>query len=63
MLPGQMLPEQMLRWQLASFKDGPRPLKFGQNRVRNRWDIPDNEQMSPGQILHGQMSMSRLQSV
>ena len=43
MLPGQMLPEQMLPRQLASVKDGRRnlPLKFGQNRISNRWDIPN----------------------
>ena len=36
MLPGKMSP-----WQLASVKDIPRslPLRFGQNRVSNSWDI------------------------
>ena len=36
MLPGRMSP-----WQLASVKDCPRnmPLKFGQNRFSNSWDI------------------------
>ena len=36
-----MLPGQMLSWQLACIKDGPRKLflKFGQNRVRNSCDI------------------------
>ena len=41
MSPGQMLPGQMSQWQMASVKDGPRnlPLKFGQNRATNSWDI------------------------
>ena len=36
-----MLPGQMSQWQMASVKDGPRnlPLKFGQNRATNSWDI------------------------
>ena len=36
MLRGQMSP-----WQLGSVKDGPKnlPLKFGQNRASNSWDI------------------------
>ena len=40
MLQGQMLPGQMLAWQL-----GPRnlPLKFGPNRVSNCWDNTDIE--------------------
>ena len=35
----------MSLWQLASVKNGPRklPLKFGQNRVSNSWDIADIE--------------------
>ena len=45
MSQGQMLPEQMSSWQLTIVKDGPRslPLKFGQNRVSNSWDIADVE--------------------
>ena len=40
-----MLPGQMLQWQLASVKDGPRNLllKLGQNHVSNSWDIDDIE--------------------
>ena len=43
MSPEQMLSGQMLWWQLESVQDGPRnqPLKFGQNRVINFWDIAD----------------------
>ena len=43
MLQGQMLPGQMSSWQLESVKDGPKnlPLKFGQNRASNSWDIAD----------------------
>ena len=39
----QMLPWQMSSWHLASVEDGPRnlSLKFGQNLISNRWDIPD----------------------
>ena len=35
----------MSPWQLESAQDGPRnlPLKFGQNRVSNSWDIADIE--------------------
>ena len=35
----------MSPWQMAHVKDGPRnlPLMFGQNQVRNSWDIPDME--------------------
>ena len=35
----------MSSWQLESAQDGPRnlPLKFGQNRVSNSWDIADIE--------------------
>ena len=45
MSPGQMLPVQMLPWQLTSVKEGPRnlPLKFGQNRASNSWDIVNIE--------------------
>ena len=45
MSPKQMLPGQISPRQLASIKDGPRntPLRFGQNRVSNSWDIPDME--------------------
>ena len=34
---------RLLPWHLASVKDGPRNLrlKFGQNRISNRWDIPN----------------------
>ena len=41
MSPGQMWPGQMSTWQLTSVKEGSRnvPLKFGQNRVSNSWDI------------------------
>ena len=41
MLRGQMLPGQMSSWQLESAKEGPRnlPLKFGQNRASNSWDM------------------------
>ena len=40
---GHMLPGQMSHWHLLCVKDGPRnlPLKFGQNRVSNSWDITD----------------------
>ena len=40
MLPGQMSP-----WQLESVEEGLRnlPLKFGQNRVSNSWDIVNIE--------------------
>ena len=43
MLSGHMLPGQMLSWQLAYVKGGPRKLslKFGQNWVSNSWDTPD----------------------
>jgi len=43
MSPKQMLPGQISPRQLASIKDGPIniPLRFGQNRVSNSWDIPD----------------------
>ena len=45
MLPGQMLPGQISLWQLESIQYGPGnlPLKFGQNRVSNSWDIADIE--------------------
>ena len=35
----------MSQWHLESVKDGPRnlPVKFGQNRVSNNWDIDDIE--------------------
>ena len=41
----QILPGNMSQWQLASIKEGPRnlPLKFGQNRVSNSWDIVNIE--------------------
>ena len=40
-----MLPEQISPWHLESFLDVPRnlPLKFGQNLVSNRYNIPGNE--------------------
>ena len=40
-----LVPGQMSLWQLEYVKDGPRnlPLKFGQNRVSNSWDIADIE--------------------
>ena len=43
MLLGQMLPIQMLLWQFESVQDGPGnlPLKFGQNKVSNSWDIAE----------------------
>ena len=43
MSQGQMLPEQMSLWHLEYVKKGPRnqPLKFGQNRASNSWDIAD----------------------
>ena len=45
MLPGQMLPGQMSPYQLESVLEVPRnlPLKFGQNRASNSWDIADFE--------------------
>ena len=45
MLPGQMLPGQMSPYQLESVLEVPRnlPLKFGQNRAGNSWDIADFE--------------------
>ena len=45
MLPGQMLPGQMSLYQLESVLEVPRnlPLKFGQNRASNSWDIADIE--------------------
>ena len=41
MLQGQISPGQMLLWQLEIVQDGSRnlPLKFGQNRVSNSWDM------------------------
>ena len=52
MSPRQMLPWQMLPWQLKSVPDSPRnlPLKFGQNRVTNSWDITDIEFMWGGVV-------------
>ena len=43
MSQGQMLPEQMSFWKLKYVQIGPRnlPLKFGQNRTSNSWDIVD----------------------
>ena len=43
MLPEHIFPGQMLLWQLASVKVGPRILflKFGQIQVSNSWDIMD----------------------
>ena len=45
MSQGQMLPEQMSLGHLEYVKEGPRnhPLKFGQNRASNSWDIADFE--------------------
>ena len=45
MSPGQILPEQMSPLQFKYVQDGPRnlSLKFGQNRLRNSWDIDDIE--------------------
>ena len=45
MLHGQMLHGQMSPEQLCPVKDGPRnlPWEFGQNLVRNSWDIADIE--------------------
>ena len=41
MLQGQISPGQMSLWQLEIVQDGSRnlPLKFGQNRVSNSWDM------------------------
>ena len=41
MLQGQMLPGQMSSWLLESAKECPKnpPLKFGQNRASNSWDM------------------------
>ena len=41
MSQGQMLPKQMSFWKLEYVQIGPRnlPLKFGQNRTSNSWDI------------------------
>ena len=41
--PGIEFCGQMSLWQLASVEDGPRnlPLKFRQNRISNKWDIPN----------------------
>ena len=40
-----MLPWQMSAWQLGTVQKGPMnlPLKFGQNRASNSWDIADIE--------------------
>ena len=38
------------------------PLKFGPNGFGNSLDIPDIEQISPGQMLSGQMSLLSLES-
>ena len=46
MLPGQIMPGQMSPWRLESVLDVPRnllPLKFGQNRGSNTWDVTDIE--------------------
>ena len=62
MSPGQMLPGQMSLWQLESVQDGPRnlPLKFGQNRVSNSWDIADIEFLWGG-VVCTVIFMSNLQ--
>ena len=53
MSPGQILPGQMSLWQLESVQDGPRnlPLKLGQNRVSNCWDITDIEFLWGGWVV------------
>ena len=38
-------------------------LKFGQSLLSNRWDIADMDIMSPGQMLHEQISQWYLTSV
>ena len=45
---------------MVSVKDGSRnlPLKFGQHRVSNSWDIPGYGQMSPGKMF--QWGVSRV---
>ena len=52
-----MLLEQMSLWQLEYVQIGPMnlPSKFDQNRASNSRDIAG--QMSPGQMLHGQLSI------
>ena len=53
MLPGQMLPGHMSPWLFASVENGSRnpPLKFGQNRASNSWDMASFGPNSKGRFL------------
>ena len=53
----------MSPWQLESVQGGPRnlPLKFGQNRVNNSWDIADIEFVWGGWVVFTVVFVSNLQ--